>query len=111
MKDISLTDSEIRNYARSSSVYLRGHTYYVENRVKDLRFDAEEPAVYATVLGKELYDVEITLSPEGDLYSCWCDCPAFAGYDGICKYIVAVLIAFQRNLRKNGLIIPMEGNI
>ncbi|GAB4258791.1 DEAD/DEAH box helicase [Thermincola ferriacetica] len=106
MKNMSLTDSEIRNYARSSSVYLRGYTYYVENRVKGLRFDVEDLAVYATVLGKEPYDVEITLSPEGDLYSCWCDCPAFAGYDGICKHIVAVLIAFQRNLRKNGLIIP-----
>ncbi|MHB9095162.1 MAG: SNF2 helicase associated domain-containing protein, partial [Eubacteriales bacterium] len=99
MKNISLTDSQIRKYAGNTAVYLRGHTYYTENRVTDFRFDSDELTAYATVSGTVPYDVEITLSHNGDIRNFWCDCPAFSKYDGSCKHIVAVLIAFQRNLQ------------
>lgn len=103
MKNFSLNDSQIKNYASSMAVYLRGQKYYLENRVKDLRFDAEELTFTAEVSGNASYDVEVIFSQRGDVRDYWCDCPAFSNYDSACKHIVAVLIALQRNLSNTGL--------
>lgn len=103
MKNFSLDDNQIRNYAASIAVYVRGNTYYVENRVRNFQFDAEELTVYATVSGTKSYDVEVTFSRGGEIRECWCDCPAFSNYDGACKHIVAVLKAFQRTSYNVGL--------
>lgn len=97
MHKLFLNDNQIRKFAGSMSVYLRGNNYYLENRVKDLRFEAEDLTLYAAVSGTTSYEVEIIFSPEGGVHHYWCDCPAFANYEGACKHIVAVLITLQRN--------------
>ncbi len=107
---INLTDSEIRNWAASSSSYLRGVTYHVENRVSCLQFDSDALTVSATVGGTMPYDVEITFEPDGEVGHFYCDCPAFANYDGACKHIVAVMVAFQRKLRNSNVsTVPKPG--
>lgn len=97
MLKLSLNDNQIRKYAGSMAVYLRGNTYYMENRVKDLCFDAENLTLSAVVSGGLSYDVEVYFSPMGEVDDYWCECPAYSKFEGACKHIIAVLLALHRN--------------
>lgn len=103
MKLLPFNDNQIRKHAGSMAVFLRGNTYYLENRVQDLRFDAEDLTLYAAVSGSTSYDVEIVFSPAGEVRDYCCECQAFGNYEGACKHIVAVLIALQRNFAHGGV--------
>lgn len=102
MKPFSLSDNQIKNYAGSMAVYLRGQTYYFENRVRDLKFNTRSLTLQASVSGNMPYDVEIIFSQKGNVHDYWCECPAFSKFDGACKHIIAALIALQHNLARSG---------
>ena len=66
----------------------RGYTFYNEDCIKQFRF--EEDSVYASVLGTDLYEVEITLdSNHHDVIDATCSCPYDQG--PYCKHIASVL--------------------
>lgn len=66
----------------------RGYTYYNEDCIKQFRID--EDLVYASVLGTDLYEVEITLDPDHhDVIDATCSCPYDQG--PYCKHIAAVM--------------------
>lgn len=66
----------------------RGYDYYNEDCIK--RFRIDENLVYASVLGTDLYEVEITLdSNHHDVIDATCSCPYDQG--PYCKHIASVL--------------------
>lgn len=66
----------------------RGYDYYNEDCIKQFRI--EKDSVYASVLGADLYEVEITLDPDHNaVIDATCSCPYDQG--PYCKHFAAVL--------------------
>lgn len=77
------------------NILMRGEEYFELGAVSDLE-ETSSGEWTATVDGNDSYTVEISL--EGDKVDSWyCDCP----YDGgICKHVVATLLAIRDNSEK-----------
>ena len=88
----SLTVSEIKNLF-SSSTYRKGHSYYIQGRVKNLAYDSVRTAWYAEVMGTKRYLVEVQEDEIGFEFDC--NCPAFERYGEECKHVAAVMIKIQ----------------
>ncbi|WP_027365271.1 DEAD/DEAH box helicase [Desulfotruncus alcoholivorax] len=96
---LKLSDQAIMELVDNSQVFQRGWQYYKENRVTALKFNKEELYLSALVSGEQQYEVEIGFSKDGEVYDISCDCPAYFQYEGACKHIVAVLLAFRDKAR------------
>jgi hypothetical protein len=70
----------------------RGHSYYLQGRVRILHGDASE--VEARVRGSSSYDVDLDFTSEDGVLSAWCDCPYFES-DGQCKHVWATILAAE----------------
>lgn len=86
-----ISDKEILKKTSNAATYTKGLAYYRAGRVQNLTFD--DFTISASVIGSDEYDVEIQLDMNGAVAHAECDCPAYYGYNGICKHIVAVLKA------------------
>ena len=102
MFKVNIKDDEMLREARNYHTYMKGLDYYKKGRVVDLQLEEEddEPIIFAEVIGSQRYLVSIDLHPDGTVSGYFCDCPAFAKYDGICKHVVAVLKAAQDTFGK-----------
>ena len=90
---MSLSKSDLVSLS-SLTVYLRGQSYFRQNRVKIL--ESENGHVKAEVRGSRTYKVSLAFSESGDkLSSKHCNCPAFRDYYDVCKHIVAVVLQVQ----------------
>ncbi|MHB1419077.1 MAG: DEAD/DEAH box helicase [Bacillota bacterium] len=98
MPQINITDKQIKSLARSTDIYQRGVSYYLANKVSDFIFSPDEGTVYASVSGGLRYSVQLSVDREGSVNSCLCSCPAYGGYSGVCKHIVAVLLKARQYL-------------
>ena len=90
-----LTENTIRQLA-AGPAYSKGCSYYLAGNVKTLH-RRDSGTFEAEVRGGELYYVELKLDAAGQVLHSFCDCPAFAKFDGACKHIVAVLKLIQRD--------------
>ena len=79
----------------------RGRHYQRDGRVKDLA-TTESGSLVASVLGSELYDVQVSMDSDGNLAS-QCTCPY--GFD--CKHAVATVLEYLSRI-KHGRQIPMR---
>ena len=95
----SLTVSEIKSFFTSSN-YRKGHSYYMQGKVKELAYDPGREAWYAVVKGSKRYRVVVYESALG--LECECNCPAFNRYDQECKHVVAVMLEIQEQLADDG---------
>jgi SNF2 family DNA or RNA helicase len=93
-----ITEQTILNAATSYETYVKGKQYYVGGNIFKFHFDPEKLMAHAKVSGRRDYDVHIALNDEGVLTGHYCDCPAFEGYNGSCKHIIAVLKKVQEIL-------------
>ncbi|SFH32210.1 Superfamily II DNA or RNA helicase, SNF2 family [Desulfotomaculum arcticum] len=99
---LKLSDQSIKELVENVQVFQRGGQYFKENRVTALKFNKKELYLSALVAGEQQYEVEVGFSNNGEINDIYCDCPAFYQYEGACKHIVAVLLAFRdRALRNN----------
>lgn len=92
-----------------TTIYNRGFELFRENKV--LTFQAKEHSedihMTATVQGsgRKIYKTELTYNTFfEELSECFCDCPAFYSYDGICKHCVAVLLKGENTLETQSTI-------
>lgn len=92
-----ITDGYIKAEAALGSSYTRGCQYQREGYVQELNYYPDERKFYARVQGRELYTINIKLDQENKIAKYECDCPAFYGYNGACKHIVAVLKTIQQD--------------
>lgn len=86
-----------------TTIYNRGFELFRENKV--LSFQAKEKGdeIHMSAIvqgsGRKKYEVEITYNTfYEELSECFCDCPAFYSYDGICKHCVAALLNCESTL-------------
>ena len=75
--------------------YERGRQLYDADYVLDMgvQTEGDYDVIVASVRGSgtKIYETDLTiLNRTGELEECYCECPAFRSYDGICKHCVAV---------------------
>lgn len=99
------TKSEIRKYAPEIT-YWRGLNLEESNGVLSFGIYPEEKegkefmGFHAAVRGSSSasYKVSASLKREdGSLYSAYCECPAFAKYEGMCKHCVAMFLHYFKD--------------
>ncbi|MCM1122359.1 MAG: DEAD/DEAH box helicase [Eubacterium sp.] len=83
-----------------TSIYNRGLDLFNQNMVKTFEYkeDGEEAFLKAVVQGSgtKRYNVELVYdNMYEDLSECYCECPAFYSYEGICKHCAAVLLEYE----------------
>ncbi len=92
-----LNKKEIRRLTNSVT-YNRGQELFYNDGVETFEADDQDPyeiRIRARVQGsgRKHYQVEMTYDRMiDDLEDCYCECPAFYSYEGICKHCVAVLL-------------------
>lgn len=86
-----------------TTIYNRGFELFRENKVLSLRSEEKGGEIQLSAVvqgsGRKKYEVEITYNTfYEELSECFCDCPAFYSYDGICKHCVAALLDCESTL-------------
>lgn len=98
-----ISKSTIKNSARSIT-YQKGRElsyldtfldYDVNIYVSEYGDDISEITARAEGSYHNQYDVEITVNEtNSEIENCYCDCPAFESYPGLCKHCVAALLKY-----------------
>lgn len=86
-----------------TTIYNRGLELFCENKVISFKSKDKDEEIHVTATvqgsGRKTYEVELTYNTfYEDLAECFCDCPAFYSYDGICKHCAAVLLECESRL-------------
>ena len=94
-----LNKSKIRKMGNPTS-YERGVTIHQSGRVRNFKVEEENEISHITAMvkgsGSNLYGVDINYDTMVDyVEDCYCDCPAFYSYAGICKHCIAVLLEYM----------------
>jgi uncharacterized Zn finger protein len=99
-----LTKTDIRNKTNAVT-YTRGLDIYRAGKINDFtveeenRFDSIKAEVKGSVRNR--YEVSAVYDVENDMIEdTYCDCPAFSGYNGICKHCVAVLLEYTEYVKR-----------
>lgn len=95
-----LTDSQIKAAAATSTSYAKGQAYYLGGHVRKVNFCSDDNSFAAKILGRELYTTYVKLDERHSIEHFECECPAFFGYNGACKHIIALLKIIQRDWTK-----------
>lgn len=98
-----MLNKQIINEITGSTIYKRGLELFQQNKVLTFqsKVQSEEIFIKAVVQGsgKKKYEVELVYNTfYEDLSECFCDCPAFYNYDGVCKHCAAVLLECENRL-------------
>lgn len=97
-----LTRQVIQELA-GTTIYNRGLELFRENKVLTFRSKEKNSEIHMKAVvqgsGKKTYEVELTYHTfYEELSECFCGCPAFYSYDGICKHCVAVLLECESRM-------------
>lgn len=83
----------------NSTTYSKGMDIYYSNKIRE--FAVENDGVFDNInaevkgSGRNTYTVNIVYDLDDErLEDTFCECPAFMGYNGICKHCVAVLLEY-----------------
>ncbi|MCV6610634.1 MAG: SWIM zinc finger family protein [Amphritea sp.] len=95
-----ITDSVLKKLA-GHGAFERGVEYFNDGRVKGI--DQQKDTYFATILGTEEYEVQLSVGSRG--VDGFCSCPASEGVD-FCKHCVAVALV----IRSEQLQIEQQGN-
>ena len=86
-----------------STIYNRGLELFQENKVMSFQSEEQNDCIFMEAVvqgsGRKKYNVEVTYNTfYEEVSACFCDCPAFYNYDGICKHCAAVLLECESRL-------------
>lgn len=87
----NISEFMLLDICENMGTYIRGRSYYLNNKVKELEYFQSSNLFKAIVKGNEYYYVEVIFDREGFLKYTSCTCPAYEKYEGCCKHIIAVL--------------------
>lgn len=96
MNYLRLNEREISNYIGDSRIYHRGHMYFLNRFVEDVRLDEIRNCVTARVRGTIDYYVKIFLNSQKDIFAQNCTCLYYQQYGKACKHIAAVLLELSQ---------------
>lgn len=102
-EEITVLTKQIIKEITGSTIYNRGLELFQEHKVLSFKSREEKDDISMEAVvqgsGRKKYNVELTYNTfYEEVSSCYCDCPAFYNYDGICKHCTAVLLACEDQL-------------
>lgn len=98
-----LTEQYIKSLVKKESTYLKGLRIYKSNQILELyqtaphRPDSDDLYFKASILGSQIYNLNIKLEKEGKQISASCECPSYFSYSGNCKHITAALLYIKEH--------------
>lgn len=96
----------VEQEAATEAVYQRGKLYYSKDRIRSLRWNHVEKCITGEVRGVSgIYETNIWFEPNGNFHRVNCTCPAFHKFDGLCKHLVATLIAAKAHEKAIGKLV------
>ncbi|HUS87877.1 MAG TPA: SNF2 helicase associated domain-containing protein, partial [Desulfosporosinus sp.] len=98
MPRFNISEQQILDLADNDRVYKKGFSYYTAGRVRNFIFSPDKGLVSANVIGGLRYAVQVSFEKDSSIRSYRCTCPAFTGYPGACKHVIALLKAAQQKL-------------
>ena len=89
-----------------ATIYHRGLELFRQNKVLSFQSEDRNEEIYvkATVQGSGRKKYKVTLAYDTlyeEITECYCDCPAFYSYDGLCKHCAAVLFVCEDRLEEH----------
>ena len=97
-----ISKTQMRNMSGNAS-YVRGQEVYQSGKVLDM--SVKKTGAYDDIIasvkgsGRNIYEVDISVERENEeIEFCYCECPAYGEYGGICKHCVAVLMKYNEYL-------------
>lgn len=86
-----------------TTIYNRGLEIFQEKKVLSFKYKEEDEEILMNAVvqgsGRKKYKVDLTYNTfYEDISECFCDCPAFHSYDGLCKHCAAVLLECESQL-------------
>ena len=86
-----------------TTIYNRGLELFRQNKVLTFQSREQDEDIFINAVvqgsGRKKYKIELTYNTfYEELSECYCDCPAFYSYDGVCKHCAAVLLACESRL-------------
>ncbi len=98
-----MLNQQIINEITGPIIYNRGYELFCQNKVLTFKSKEQNEEIFIKAIvqgsGKKKYTVELVYNTfYEDLSDCFCDCPAFFNYDGVCKHCAAVLIEYESRL-------------
>lgn len=102
---IVLTKQTIKEIT-GATIYHRGLELFRQNKVLSFQSEDRNEEIYvkATVQGSGRKKYKVTLAYDTlyeEITECYCDCPAFYSYDGLCKHCAAVLFVCEDRLEEH----------
>ncbi len=98
-----MLNKQIINEIAGSTIFNRGYELFCQKKVLTFQSKKQDEEIFmkASVQGsgRKKYKVELVYNTFYEYLSeCFCDCPAFYNYDGICKHCAAVLLECESRL-------------
>ncbi|HAN09602.1 MAG TPA: helicase [Clostridiales bacterium] len=98
LKQTQLLDLKmIKRTVTRGKTYQDGMGYYLNGKVVETRYDKAKNELVGIVKGREAYSqiVKFTGDSLSEITSYSCTCPAYENYSGMCKHLVAALVAYS----------------
>ena len=102
-EELTVLTKQIIEEITGSIIYNRGLELFRENKILTFKSQEQKDLISMEAVvrgsGRKKYNVELIYNTfYEEVSSCYCDCPAFYNYDGICKHCAAVLLACESRL-------------
>ncbi len=108
-----LSRNKICQQAPYPSTFAKGLDYFHDGKVNDVVI-VDEVSPYkrykATVHGRSMYSVFVSLDENLDIADYQCNCEAFYNYEGACKHIVATLMSLLTYIEQNPEMKPNDNS-
>ncbi len=98
-----MLSKQIINEITGPTIYSRGYELFCQKKVLTFQSKKQDEEIFMKAVvqgsGRKKYRIELVYNTFHEYLSeCFCDCPAFYNYDGICKHCAAVLLECENRL-------------
>ena len=83
---------DIKDITYSDTTFQKGLQLFESGAIRKFTSEEGGRSFYADIKGTKIYEVEVYLDDYGEIEDYYCQCPAFEGYPGPCKHVVAFLL-------------------
>ncbi|MDB6353763.1 DEAD/DEAH box helicase [Trichococcus sp. K1Tr] len=92
MFSVGYNTQDIKDITYSNTTFQKGMLLFESRAIRKFTSEEGGRSFYADIKGTRIYEVEVYLDEYEEIEDYYCPCPAFEGYPGPCKHVVAFLL-------------------